>query len=107
MRKPTDSFINTLLVPAQGNDPATLFKANDVPMRIVVRNSGGALMIIAHETTVLQNDNPLAGCFRLPAGASEVFVLMPKQGIYAACIGAGGFASIAVSEALSQGQMES
>jgi hypothetical protein len=109
-RPPADSLVNTVSVPAQGagtnNNPATLYRAADRPLRVVVRNTGAATLLIAHDTTALQVEAPLAGTFRLPVGASETYVLMPRQSLVAASIGAGGVASIAVSEALPQVWME-
>lgn len=104
---PTPSNVNTVSVPAQGGDPATLYRAADKPLRIAVRNTGGALLLLAHEANALQVDSPLAGTFRLPLGAESVFVLMPRQALLASANGAGGFASFAVSEAIPQLAMES
>jgi hypothetical protein len=103
----SNSTVNTLNVPVIGQDPSTLFKAAGKPVRVVVRNVGGSLLHIAYESTTLNNSQVIANAFRLPPGASEVFVLMPKQGLYAGAAGAGGQVSIAVSEALTMGHVES
>ena len=102
MNPPADSSVNSVTVPIQGGDPATLYRAVNRPLRVVVRNSGGALILISYDASALQNIGSFAGTFRLPQGASETFVLMPKQSLLAAATGAGGIASIAVSEALPQ-----
>lgn len=103
-----ESKVNTLNVPQVGStNPATLFYADKVPMRVVVRNVGGALLLIAHDSNTLQQGAIVANAFRLPSGDSEVFVLAPKQGIFAASAGAGGQASIAVSEAIPNMNLES
>lgn len=107
MANTKDSLVNTLTVPAQGADPALLYSAANKPLRVVVRNAGGALILIAYETSVLQQPGPMAGTFRLPAGKSETFVLMPRQVLVAVGSGAGSIASIAVSEALPQVWQES
>jgi len=103
-----DSKVNTVQVPPTGTNPSVLIYATQTPMRVVVRNVGGTTIFLAHDTSVLQGSPPgLAGTFQLPAGASEVFVLQPKQGLFAAATGAGGIASIAVSEAIPSKLMES
>ncbi len=108
MRNPTESKVNTVVVPPVGTDPSTLWIAADFPVRVVVRNVGGNILILAHDSSTLANFPPgNAGTFVLPAGDSEVFVLQPRQGIYASGSGGGGLASIAVSEALPQTWMES
>lgn len=106
-REPSNSVVNTVIVPTIGTNPATLYSAAKVPLRVVVRNVGGAVLFIAHDSSTLAQPPALAGTFQLPPGVSEVFVLIPRQGIYAASAGAGGLASIAVSEALLQVWMES
>lgn len=101
-----DSIVNTVSVPQQGVEPAVLYRAANRPLRVVVRNSGGALLLIAYEASALQTLGTFAGTFRLGIDQSETFVLMPKQSLCAAAQGAGGIASIAVSEALPQVWME-
>lgn len=105
-RPPADSSVNTVTIPVQGESPATLYRANDRPLRVVVRNSGGALLLVSYDATALQALGSFAGTFRLGIGQSETFVLMPKQSLLAAATGAGGIASIAVSEALPTVWME-
>lgn len=106
MHPPANSIVNTVSVAAQGTPPAVLYRATQKPLRVVVRNSGGTLLLIAYEATALTVNNPMADTFRLPVGASETFVLMPQQSLLAAAVGAGGVASIAASEALPQVWME-
>lgn len=108
MRTPVASKVNTVAVPVFGNDPATLYQAAAVPLRCLVRNVGGSNILIAYDAPSLQQTPPgQAGTFLLPPGASEVFVLQPREVLVAASVGAGGAASIAVSEALPQVWMES
>lgn len=95
------SQVNSLSIPIVGSqNPATLFKAAGAPMRVVVRNTGPNLLFIAHDIGVLQAAPAFAGTYRLLAGLSETFVLAPGQGLFAACVGLAGQASIAASEAL-------
>lgn len=96
-----DSLFNTVAVPIQGSkNPATLYKADVNPLRIVVRNVGPGVLFLAFNSTDLSDvSSGLAATFQLPAGLSEVFVLAPKQGIYATSLGGNGLASLSVSEA--------
>jgi len=95
------STVNTITVPTVGSqNVATLMKAAGVPLRVVVRNVAGTPILIAHDTNVLQNSPAVAGTFLLTAGQTEVFVLAPQQGLFAASSGAGGTVSIAVSDAI-------
>lgn len=106
MAAPAPSSVNTVGVPVQGQDPALLARAAAAPLRVVVRNVGGSPLIIAMDASALQSVGPLAGTFRLPTGQESTFVLMAKQSILAVSSGAGGLASIAISEALPQVWME-
>lgn len=95
-----ESKTQTVNVPTVPTDaPAVLWRAAADVMRIIVRNIGGATLLIAYEATALA-DLGDAGTFQLPAGASEVFVLTPKQSLLAAAVGIAGQVSIAVSVAL-------
>jgi hypothetical protein len=98
----TGSQLNTVTLPPIGsNNPATLAYATDKPFRVVVRNVGAVPVVLAHDAGTLENAPAVANTFLLPTGASEVFVLAPKQGIFAAGVGGGGMISIAISEAIS------
>ena len=108
MRKPiAESKMNTVLVPAVGTAPATLYVAASAPLRIVVRNISGAVILLSHNSTTLNQPPVLADTFQLGPGTESVFILVPKQGIYAGAAGAGGIVSIAVSEAIPISWMES
>jgi hypothetical protein len=94
------SSVKTLSVPAIGApNPALLGQAGTNPMRLAVRNTGGTPIVIAHDVASLSNLSQLSDVYQLPVGGTEVFVLAPRQQIFAACNGGGGFISIAVSEA--------
>lgn len=100
---PQPSRVATINIPIVGSEnPATLVRApRGKPLRVMVRNVGGVLVFLAHETTDLATfSNVSASSYRLPAGQVDVFVLMPEQGLYACAQGAQGFVSIAISEAL-------
>jgi hypothetical protein len=106
MREPKNSQLNTVNVPTVGTSPALLYVAADVPLRINIRNVGGAVVLLAHESTTLSQPPALANTYQLPPGTDVTLVLMPRQGVSAASSGAGGVVSIAVSEALPQVWME-
>jgi len=95
--------MQTLAVPITGTEtPATLFTADKVPMRVVIRNTGGVPVYLAHDSASLVTDGTsgILNTFQLPAGVDTVIVLAPKQGVYAVGFGAGAEVSIAVSEAI-------
>lgn len=96
----TESKMNTVEVPAVGvTDPATIYVAALTPLRVLVRNVGGSVVLLSHDASTLQQPG-VAGTFQLPPGASEVFVLAPRQSLVAAGSGGGSLVSMAVSDAL-------
>lgn len=96
------SILDSIAVPAIGSTtPGILARAREVPVRVLVRNTGVAAMFIATTTENLVNPGgPSTGTFRLVAGAETVYVLAPKQQLYAIALGTGNQASVAISEAL-------
>lgn len=97
-----ESMMNTITVPTAGDpSPAILGTATNVPMRLVVNNIGGTLVILSHTSTQLSQQPALAGTFQLLVGQSNTFVLAPKQSLFAVGQGAGAQVSVAASLALS------
>jgi hypothetical protein len=95
------SQLNTLALPAQGSsNPATLTKAAKIPLRVVVRNTGPNLVLLAHDAGTLSNAPATANTFKLFPPFEDTYVLAPGEGLYAVSIGAGGEVSVAISEAL-------
>jgi hypothetical protein len=95
------SQLNSLNVPATGSqNPATLFKAAGIPIRISVTNLGPNLILLSHDPSTLSQAPVFANTFRMAVNQEVVIVLAPHQGLYAVAIGTGGTVSIAVSEAL-------
>lgn len=81
--------------------PSLLVQAADLPLRVVVRNvSLGLTVWLAYDGTALQVNPVTDAVYDLPAGASDTFVLAPKQKFFAIASGDGARVSIAVSEAL-------
>jgi len=100
------SIVQTLSVPSvgAGGNPSRLIQAAKTPLRVLVRNTGGTVIFIAHDVSDLSNINAVGAAYQLPAGQSDVFVVAPGQSIIAAAQGAGGQVSIAVSEAIPVGK---
>jgi hypothetical protein len=104
-----DSKVNTIAIPrltfvdnelGQGL-PATLWHASKVPERVLVRNiSNGLDVIIAYDAATLQTLPAASNTYTLPAGSSDVFVLAPKQALYAISLGDGARLCLAISDAL-------
>lgn len=95
------SQLNSLsLQPTGSQNPSTLWKAAEIPMRVVVVNLGPNLVLLAHDPATLSNAPVLANTYRLPVTKEVTIVLAPRQGLYAVSIGVGGAVSIAASEAL-------
>lgn len=109
--KMNPSRLGIVTIPALGTSATqrgvpALFVATPIPMRMLIRNIGPCSILLAHSANELQVTPAMAGCFELPVGTSEAFVLAPKQGIYAIALGAGGLVSYAASDAIPF-QMES
>lgn len=101
MIKMQDSRLDTISVPQIGvRNPATIAVATSLPMRLVVRNVGPVIVALAHSSNEISSVGATAGVYQLPPGGSEVIVLAPKQGLWAAGLGAGGIVSMALSEVL-------
>ncbi len=96
-----DSLVNTISVPIIGTlNPATLYRAATIPLRLVVRNVGPVPVFLAHTASEIQQIGATAGVFQIGPTQEEVFVLAPKQGLWAVAGGAIGTVCIAVSEAI-------
>jgi hypothetical protein len=81
--------------------PALVVQATKTPLRVVVRNiSLGSTVLLAHDGSALQSAPAFAGVYNLPAGQSDIFVVMPGQKLFAATPGANGQISVAISEAI-------
>ena len=97
----------TVSVPELGTpNPARLTQApKDTPMRVLIRNVGGTTLFIAHEINALQNVNSNASTYQLTQNQSDSFVLAEGQSLFAAALGGGGSASLAISEAVPLGKI--
>lgn len=102
------STVNTIVVPnVTGANPATIVRSASASMRVLVRNIGPSLLFLAHSENELSSSGLVSGVFQLPAGQEDVFVLIPKQGLFAVSSGAGGRLCYAASEAIPTTFMES
>lgn len=88
------SRVTTLLVPriattlAGESDnppsPATIIKDAGSDCIVLIRNNSfGQYVLIAFDSAALQTTNPRADTFKLPAGASDRFILARGQSLYA------------------------
>lgn len=83
------------------NVAAPIAMAWDAPVRVLVRNiSLGITVFLAYNAEALQTVPAGSGVFRLPAGASEVFVLAPGQRLFTNAPSSTAKISVAISEAL-------
>lgn len=96
-----NSRVDTIQVPSLGaTNPATILIATMVPMRLMIRNVGTNVVFLAHSSSELSQIGSTAGTYQLSVGAADVFVLAPKQGMWATAAGLGGTVSVAISEAM-------
>ena len=101
------SQLNSLNVPIVGsNNPATIAKAALIPLRVVIRNVGPVLVLLAHDPGTLQNTPVFANAFQLVPNAELTVVLTPQQGVLAVGLGLGGQLSVAISQAIPTKWME-
>lgn len=98
------THIDTILIPVIGasNTPGPIAKASNLPIRVLVENTSAALVFLSTDVENLSSTStgPTTGTYRLPSNVSRVFVLAPKQSLYAITAGAGAYVSVAISEAL-------
>lgn len=96
-----NSQLNSLILPSVGEEnPATVIKAAEIPLRVVVFNFGPVLIFLAHDAGTLQNVPVFANAWQLPPGRDLTIVLAPKQGLFAAGSGTGAELSVSINEAL-------
>lgn len=95
-------MMRTVTIPTVGSDePAIVHQAADRTVRVVINNTGGTLVFLAHNTSDFTENNVAPSeTFQLRTNQMVVVVLAPTQRIVAMAQGAGGEISIAVSEAL-------
>ncbi|UCC72086.1 MAG: hypothetical protein JSV86_17210 [Gemmatimonadota bacterium] len=91
---------------AQGAIPQPIARGTSVPVRALVRNAGATLIFLGGtaEDVVGADGVPSSATYRLPAGATDVFVLAPEQTLFAIGAGAGATIGVSVSEAIPLGQ---
>ena len=97
------SLANTFPLPDStvGQDATPIARGTDIPVRVVLVNTGPVLAFLAFSTQDLQFDGGASsGTFELAAGAREVFVLAPGQVLFGSGSGPGGRVSAVISDAL-------
>lgn len=99
-----DTSAQTFIVPdaLTATNPAPVARATAVPIRAVVRNTGAPLMFVGFATSDVSpgTGGSTSAAYRIPAGGETVFVLAPRQALFATAAGPGGQAVISVSDAL-------
>ncbi len=72
-------------------------------VRLYIRNDGPAVLLLAYESSSINGASAFSGSsgrFTLPADRDVVFILTPRQGVYAVSQGIGASLSYHASEAL-------
>jgi len=83
------------------NDVGPLVTAPDSKyVRVLVRNIGQSDACLGLMPAAVVGNPGAQAVYRLPAGQADVFVLVPRQAIYATSLGVGGRLTFAVSQAL-------
>ena len=100
-----DTTFQTVTLPplalAAGGRVNTLVTANDVPMRVLVRNLSGVQMFFGTASESMIGDGaPGTKVYQLPPGQETTFILAPRQQLFACANGAGALCSFSVSDAL-------
>jgi hypothetical protein len=98
-----DSLFKTATLPTAvaGSDPLSIANGTDVPRRVLVRNVSAALVFLAGASQDIVGPGGVgANAYRLAPGEADVFVLAPKQQLFAAALGVGAIVSVASSDAL-------
>lgn len=81
-------------------DPASVAYATRVPVRVVVKNVGGAAVFVGFASGDVQSpDGVGTDVWIVNPSESDVFVLAPKQTMYASSAGPNGRVTVQVSEA--------
>lgn len=81
--------------------PLTIATAGNVPLRVLVRNIGPfAVFCAAASEDAIGAGLPSSSTFQIPPGEEDVFVISPKEGLYAIGPVPGGRVAVSASEAL-------
>jgi hypothetical protein len=101
------STFNTLLIAAwapTGSSPSQLAAATDVPLRVVIKNVGAVLCLLAFTVNELTSGSgPTSGIYRILPGETDILVIAPQQRLYGLANGGTGILAIAQSEAFPTG----
>jgi len=100
------TIFKTYSIPAGGPTatPNTIASGTAVSVRAVVRNRGANMLFFGDNAEALISpEGPTSDTIELPPGETDVYVLAPGQRLFAIGAGAGGRASVSVSEVLPLG----
>lgn len=95
-----DSTYVTLDIAAIGAvDATTIAKAADIPLRVLMSNESPVVIFISKSPGDVA-PTPTTSSYRIYPGRDKVFIIAPKQTLYAIGAGTGGLLSVSTSEAL-------
>ncbi len=103
------SLFQTFAVPALGAgavDPVAIARASkDAPARVLVRNTTAPVIFLGSASEDVAGDGqaPSSATYQLPDGGVDVFVLAPRQILYATANGGGAVVVVATSAAIPLG----
>lgn len=84
-----------------GQQATVIAQGTAVPVRVAVRNVSAALIYIAASSQDIVGPGGAGSqAFRIAPGQGEVFVIAPRQQLFAGAAGVNGLVSVAISEAL-------
>lgn len=96
-----NTIFQSFSLPTLPNDPSCIANGTDVPVRVLIRNDGGVIVFLAPNSEVLTGASaPGSQMWPLDPNDEEVFILAPRQSLYAIAAGVGGRIKMSVSEAL-------
>lgn len=104
-----ESYLASMTVPKLVTDaadradgPSGIFQANEIPLRVLVRNTsvGGSVFLSFNGAALTSTPLPNAMVYELPAGAADVFVIDVGQRLMVMSGSTDATISYAVSRAL-------
>lgn len=97
------TMLKTLDVPALPSEaPVVLARANEAHKRVLIRNIGPTVILVALESVVLADQTP-SDVYTFLLGQEDVLPISPTQTLYAAAVGGGGRVTVCVSPAIPLG----
>ncbi len=95
-----DTIFQTFTLPALPNASSCIANGTDVPVRVVIRNDAGLAVFLSTSQGVLDGATLGSSIWTMNPADKDVFVLAPRQNLYAVAAGAGAQIVVSISEAL-------